>query len=113
MKKRCCTCNITQKKLCCNNHDLACCISKLSLKSDVNIHTDFLDKPDLSSKTITFFIVKDVAPNILCEKTKIICGKLVKTDDDIAETKNIIDEIRRTKNITRKQHNILFEKIYH
>ena len=39
MKKRCCGCNndITHS----NNHDLTCSMNSLSLKSDVDIQTDF------------------------------------------------------------------------
>ena len=34
MKRRCYSCNsaITRSKICCNKHDLACCMSKLSLE---------------------------------------------------------------------------------
>ena len=69
MKKRCFSSNIaiSRNKLCCNNDDLACCISKLSLKSDVNIQTDISDKQDSSSETITISVI-GTDPNILGEK---------------------------------------------
>ena len=69
MKKRCCSSNnaITQNKKCCNNDDFACCISYLSLKSDVNIQTDISDKQDSSSETITISVI-GTDPNILGEK---------------------------------------------
>ena len=38
MKKRCCSCN--KDLTLSNNHDLTCSMSKLSLKSDVDIQTD-------------------------------------------------------------------------
>ena len=55
MEKQCCSSNgaTTQTKLCCNNHDLTCCMSKLSLKSDVNIQTNFSDRQDCSRRKIT------------------------------------------------------------
>ena len=52
MKKRGCSCNIatTQDKLCSKDHDLSCCLSKLSLKSDLDKQTDFSDKQYSSRK---------------------------------------------------------------
>ena len=43
-KKRCCSCDtvITQD----NNHNITCCLDKLSLKSDDNIKIDFSDNPN-------------------------------------------------------------------
>ena len=54
MKKLCCSCNTatTQKKLCCNNHNLTCCMSKLSVISDVDIKTDISDKQDCPRRKI-------------------------------------------------------------
>ena len=54
MKKQCCSYNsaITRDKLCCNNHDLTCCMSELSLKSDVDIQTDFSDKKIVQEEKI-------------------------------------------------------------
>ena len=51
MKKRCCSCNndITHS----NKHDLTCSMSKLSLKSDVDIQTDFSIKQDCSVRKVT------------------------------------------------------------
>ena len=59
MKKPCCSCSIAtpRNKICCNNHDLACCIKKLSLKSVDNLQTDLLDKQDISSRTITCNVI--------------------------------------------------------
>ena len=55
MKKQCCRSisATTQKKLCCNNHDLTCCKCKLFPKSDVDIQTDFSDKRDCPRRKIT------------------------------------------------------------
>ena len=43
VKKHCCSCNtaLTEDRLCYNNHDLTCCISSLSLKSNDNIKIVF------------------------------------------------------------------------
>ena len=51
MKKRCCSCNndITHS----NNQDLTCSMSMLSLKSDVDLQTDFSDKQDCPRRKIT------------------------------------------------------------
>ena len=54
MKKRCCSCNsaITRNNLCCNNHDLECCISKLTFKSDDNTQIDFSDEQNHTRRKI-------------------------------------------------------------
>ena len=109
MKKRCCVCNINGNKLYCNNHDLACCKSKLSLRSDVNMQTDFSDKQDSSRKRNTFKVI-DIDPIFLCGKLKITLEKPVKSKNKIVETKMILDELFRTKSITRKQYQLLQTK---
>ena len=51
-------CNVVQKHYCsCINHDHVCCISRLSLKSDVGVQTIFSEK-----QTINF---KGIDPNII------------------------------------------------
>ena len=67
------------------------------------------DKQDSSSKTITF-IVKDIDPNILCEKLNIILEKLVESEIVVATMKMIIGETLRTKKITRTEYNTLYIK---
>ena len=52
-------CNVMKKHCCsCNNHDLVCCMSKLSLKSVVGVQTNF------SKKQSNY---KNIDPNILIE----------------------------------------------
>ena len=68
MKKRCCSCNIatTQEKLCCNDHDLTCCISNLSLNSDSIIEIDFTDNQSDRYKNIDpYLLLKLSKKNIL------------------------------------------------
>ena len=52
-------------KLCYNNHDLACCISKLSLKSDAYLQMDFTDKQVSSRNQSNFY--NNIDPYILLE----------------------------------------------
>ena len=47
MKKHCCSCN---------DYDLVCCISMLSLKSDVGLQTDFSKKNKLVLEIKIIFI---------------------------------------------------------
>ena len=58
MKKRCCSrkSTITQKNLCCSNHDLTCCISKLTKKTNDNTQLDFSDKQNHTRRKISFDI---------------------------------------------------------
>ena len=50
-KKRCCSCVtvITQD----NNHNITCCLDRLSLKSDDNIRIDFSDNQNTTKTKIT------------------------------------------------------------
>ena len=100
MKKRCCSCNIdiTRNKLCSNNCVLAGCISKLSLKSDVNTQTDFSDKQDGSRKrdhtTKQTNNYKNIDPNF-CDNLRQNLGKLDRSESDNFMVKMIIDELLR------------------
>ena len=81
---------IVMKKHCCS------CISRLSLKSDVGIQTDFSEKLDK---------IVDVDTNILVEKFKHFWGKPFKTEKDFDELEMTIDEFLRIEAITIKQYN--------
>ena len=83
------------KKHCCS------CVSKISLKSDVGIQTDFSEKLDS---------VTDVNPNILVEKFKTFWDKPFKTENDFDEVETILDEFLRIKAITIKQYNNIRQK---
>ena len=83
------------KKHCCS------CVSKLSLKSDVGIQTDFSEKLDT---------VIDADPNMLVEKYKNICDKTFKTENDFDEVEMILDEFLRIKTINIKRHNNIRQK---
>ena len=83
------------KKHCCS------CVSKLSLKSDVGIQTDFSEKLDT---------VIGVDPDILIEKFKSFWSKPFKTENDFDEVEMILDEFLRIKLITIKQYNNIRHK---
>ena len=117
MEKRCCSCNVdtTRNELCCNKCDLAGCISKLSLKSDVTTQTDFSDKQDGSRKrdhtTKQTNNYKNIDPNLLCNKLRQNLGKLDRSESDNIMVKMIIDELLRTGCITRKQYKVMCGRI--
>ena len=73
------------------------CVSKLTLKSDVGIQTDFSEKLDS---------ITDINLNILVEKIKYLWDKFFKTENDFDEIDMILDESLRKKAITIKQYNI-------
>ena len=77
------------KKHCCS------CVSKISLKSDVGIQTDFSEKQDY---------------DILIEKIKSFWNKAFKTENDFDEIEMILDEFLRVKAITIKQYNNIRKK---
>ena len=83
------------KKHCCS------CVSKISLKSDVGIQTDFREKLDT---------VIDAELNMLVEKFKSFWDKPFKTENDFDEVEIILDEFLRIKAITIKQYNIIRQK---
>ena len=71
------------------------CVSKISLKSDVGIQTDFSEKQDY---------------DILIEKFKSFWNKPFKTENDFDEIEMILDEFLRVKAITIKQYNNIRKK---
>ena len=74
MKKHCCSCS---------NHDLVCCISKLSPKSDVGVQTVFSDKQVSSRKQTNN--CKNIDPNILIELLGKYYSGCYNGDQSIAE----------------------------
>ena len=104
LKKRlyCRDCNYlnhlrSQKHCCsCNNHDLVCCISKLSLKLDVGLQTDFSEK-----QTNNY---KNIHPNILIKLFRKYYSVWYNGDQSIVEAKAIIGELRRVEATTRQQY---------
>ena len=89
----------SQKHCCsCNNLDLVCCISKLSLKSDVCVQTDFSDKQTNNHENID--------PDLLIDLfTKSYSG-WYNVKQSLAEAKAILGKLRRVKAITCEQYDI-------
>ena len=70
------------KKDCCS------CLSKIFLKSDVGVQTDFSEKQDY---------------DILIENFKSFWNRRIKTENDFDEIEMILDEFLRVKALTIKQ----------
>ena len=97
-------------KLCYNNHDLACCISKLSIKSDVVLQTDFSDKRDRATKQRNHY--NNIDPNFLIEYfRKNYCG-CCNDNESIVEAKAILGELPRFRAKTREQYNIFLDNCF-
>ena len=77
------------KKDCCS------CLSKIFLKSDVGVQTDFSEKQDY---------------DILIENFKSFWNRRIKTENDFDEIEMILDEFLRVKAITIKQYNNVRKK---
>ena len=126
MKKQGCSSNVvvTQDKLYCNNHDIACCMSKLPLKSNDNTQIDFSDKQNHARRKITidnsvrFFPKSEQTKEKIFGKYKIIDPFIfydifIKnyvircyTEESSAEAEAILDELRRIRAISSKQYDI-------
>ena len=86
-------CNDMKKHYCiCNNRDLVCCMSKLSLKSDVGVQTNFSDKKPNNHKNIDRPILTD-----LFIKNYSGCYN---SDQPIAEAEAILGELGKIGAIT-------------
>ena len=72
-------------KLCYSNHDLACCISKLSIESDVVIQADFSDKRDRATNQRNHY--KNTDPNILFEYFRKKSSGCCNDNESIVESK--------------------------
>ena len=94
----------------CNNHDHVCCISKLSLKSDVGIQTDFSDKQVSSRKQTTNY--KNIDPNILIELFGKYYSGWYNGDQSIAEAAAILGELRRVEAITCEHYDKFLDNCF-
>ena len=123
MKKHCCSCNndITHS----NNHDLTCSMSKLFLKSDVDIETGFSDKQDCSRRKIIIDSsvrynpkseqaeeknidnYKNTAPHILLDLFRRKHGAGYFDSESIVDGLAILNELRRVGEITCETYNKL------
>ena len=106
-------------KLCYNNNVLRYYKNKFSSnpspKSDVGTQTDFSDisykqvrsgKQTKSTKqTISNDNIIDTDPNHLCDKLREILSKPDMLENDYTMSKMILDELLRTKSITRRNYN--------
>ena len=124
-------------KLCYNNNVLRYYKNKFcsnsTPKSDVSTQTDFLDssnkqvtsrkqtkskkqassnKQDCSNKQdISIDNIIDSDPNLLCDKLREILSKPDMLENDYTMSKMILDELFRTKCISRKEYNALCKNI--
>ena len=98
--------------------------SNISPKSDVSTQTDFSDELDISYKqvrskkqtksrkqTISNNNIIDVDPNHLCDKLREILTKPDMIESDYTMSKMILDELLRTKCISRKDYNAFCKNI--
>ena len=81
----------------CNVMKKHCCMSKLSLKSDVGVQTNFSDK-----QTNNY---KDIDPNILIELFGKYYSGCYNDEQSIAEAEAILGELLRVAAITCEQYN--------
>ena len=93
--KHCCSCN---------NLDLVCCKSKLSLKSDVGVQTDFSEKQISSRKQTNNY--ENIDPIILINLFGKNYSGCYNGDQSIAKTEAILGELGRVGAITCEQYNI-------
>ena len=115
-------------KLCYNNIVLRYYKNKFcsdpSPKSDASTQTDFSDELDISYKqvrsrkqtksrkqAISNINIIDSVPNHLCEKLREILSKPDMSENDFTMSKMILDELLRTKSVTRKYYNAIFKNI--
>ena len=115
-------------KLCYNNNvlryykNIIC--SNNSPKSDVGTQTDFSDELDISYKqvrsrkqtkskkqSISNNNIIDADPNHLCDKLREILSKPDMLENDYTMSKMILDELLRTKCISRKEYNAIFKNL--
>ena len=115
-------------KLCYNNNVLGYYKNKFcsntSPKSDVGTQTDFSDQLNSSNKqvksrkqtkskrqAISNNNIIDADPNHLCDKLREILSKPDMIESDYTMAKTILDELLRTKSISRKDYKAMCEKI--
>ena len=95
-KKRCYTCN---------NHDLTCCMSKLSLKSNGDTQIDFSNKQ--SNK------YKNIDPDILLESYRKHYSGCYNDEESIVEARAILTELYRIDAITWREYTDFLGKHYY
>ena len=115
-------------KLCYNNNVLRYYKNKFcsnpSPKSNASTQTDFSDELDISYKqvrsrkqtksskqSISNDNIIDSDSNHLCGKLREILSKPDMSENDYTMSKMILDELLRTKSITRKNYNAIFKNI--
>ena len=127
-------------KLCYNNNVLRCYKNKfgsdLASKTDASTQTDISDELDSSNKQvrsvrqnktkkqtnsnkhdcsnkqdISINNIIDSDPNILCDKMREILSKPDMVESDYTMLKMILNELLRTKCISRKQYNAICKNI--
>ena len=115
-------------KLCYNNNVLRYYKKKFcsnpSPKSNASTQTNFSDELDISYKqvrsrkqtksskqTISNDNIIDSDPNHLCGKLREILSKPEMSENDYTMSKMILDELLRTKSITRKNYNAICKNI--
>ena len=115
-------------KLCYNNNVLTYYKNKFcsnpAPKSDVSTQTDFSNELDSSNnivkskkvvkskkQPIMNNFIKDLNPNLLCERLQEILSKPDMLESDYTMSKMILDELLRTKSIPRKQYNVICKNI--
>ena len=115
-------------KLCHNNNVLRYYKNKFcsnpSPNSDASTQTDFSDELDISYKqvisrkqtksrkqAISNNNIIDVDPNHLCNKLRELLSKPDMIESDHTMSKMILDELLRTKSISRKDYNAICKNI--
>ena len=88
------------KKRCysCNNHDLTCCMCKLSLKWNDNTQVDFSNKQDSTRKQSNKY--KNIDPDFLLEIYRKNYSCCYNDKESIIEARAIISELSRLDAIT-------------
>ena len=77
-----------------------------SRKQNSSNKQDKPSKQDISSNNII-----DMNPNVLCDKLRDILSKPDMTESDYTMSKMLLDELLRTKSITRKDYNGMCKQI--
>ena len=121
-------------RLCYNNNVLRYYKNKFysnsTPKSDVSTQTDILDvfhssnkqfrsrkqtkckkEPSLNNQDISIINIIDSDPNHLCDKLREILSKSDMSENEYTMSKMILDELLRTKSITRKDYNSICKNI--
>ena len=92
------------KKRCysCNNHNLTCCMSKLSPKSNGDTQVDFSNKQDSTRKQSNQY--KNIDPDILLEIYRKNYSGCYNDKESIVEARAILSELYRLDAITWREY---------